>query len=166
MTFDWNGDRYFHRIESLSGNTARLLLESLEGSDNDQWPSSAPLQQLSIEERPGNRQVALLVGMAGRSHWSASVTAARQDRSLLFEMACRTNDTLARLLSSYRIRGGIQPGAVRDNQLRWPGVAFSTSSAKIQFEPSEKAFEVRARKPDIEGITTVQWSYEVRLTNE
>jgi len=162
VTFFWNGDRYAHRIEQVIGNTTKLFAESFEGSDQDQWPASAPLQQLSIEGRPDNRQVALLVGMAGQSHWSASVTASGNDRSLLFEMACRTSDPSASLSSSYRIRNRARPFAESDHQLRWPHVVLSTSPATIQSDLSEDVLEVRAPKTTIEGVTTVQWAYELR----
>lgn len=162
VVFLWNGDRFAHRIEHSSGNATVVLLESLESSDSRQWPLSPPLQQLSIEERPDDHQVALLVGMSGHSHWSASITASRNDRSLLFEMACRMNDPSASLLSSYRILESAQLVSEGDNQVRWPHVAFSTSSATMEVVRPARILEVRALDLSISGMTTVQWAYQLR----
>jgi len=77
-------DRFAHSISCLAAE--EVLCRSIEGDDNQRWPPSPPLQQLSVEERPEGR-VALLVGMAGRSHWSASYHL--QDQSLIVDVACR-----------------------------------------------------------------------------
>lgn len=166
IEFFWDGDRYAHRIETLRANKASLLLESCEGNDRDRWPASAPLQQLSIEQRPDGCQVALLLGMAGQSHWSASVTATGTDPSLLFEMACRTKDRSALLCSSYRICGDVQRVASSDKLFRWPHLALTTSSATIQSAKSEDVLEVLPAKRKIDGMTTVQWTYELRWLDD
>src|SRR3954451_16891094 len=68
------GDRYGHVISLVNAaGEIEPLLESVEGRSDDAWPDSPPLQSLSIEKLPDGRSAALLVGMAGRSHWSASV---------------------------------------------------------------------------------------------
>ena len=69
------------------------MLESVEGSASDDWPASPPLQNLSIEELAPGRRAALLVGMAGRSHWSASIEPVPGQAALLFDVACRTSDS-------------------------------------------------------------------------
>src|SRR5436853_5119442 len=66
-------DRFAHTVWLLEGDAATPLWASVEGSDADDWPASPALQQLSIETLPDGRRVALLVGMAGTSHWSLSV---------------------------------------------------------------------------------------------
>ena len=69
------------RRQSIAAKS-RPLLESIEGTATDDWPPSPPLQSLSIETLPDGRRVALLVGMAGRSHWSASIEAVASAPSL------------------------------------------------------------------------------------
>src|SRR5436190_4759521 len=71
--FIWHGDRFAHIISLVNPHgDIQPLLESIEGTTADDWPSSPPLQSLSVEKLPDGRPVALLVGMAGGSHWSAS----------------------------------------------------------------------------------------------
>ncbi len=82
------------------------MLASEEGSDQDEWPPSPPLQQLHVEDRAGGGRVALLVGMAGQSHWSLSVEALPALRQLVFDAACRLGGSAdsrsGRLGSGYR----------------------------------------------------------------
>lgn len=67
-------DRYHHQIIWSEGSGPdRLVLESIEGAPGEDWPPSPPLQQLHFQEI-GARPVALAVGMAGRLHWSSSIS--------------------------------------------------------------------------------------------
>jgi len=85
--------------------TVLPLLSSLEGDGEDAWPPSPPLQQLSLEGARAGHQAALLIGMAGRSHWSLSVVKiADEPGSLEFDVACRANQSPLRLGSSYHTR--------------------------------------------------------------
>lgn len=162
VVFFWSSDRYAHRIEVLDGKVPSVLMESREGDGQDQWPLSSPLQQLSVENRPDDNQVALLVGMAGQSHWSASVTADSKECSLLFEIACRTKDSLATLLNSYYVNADMQPIAADDNLIQWPQVELSSNLGTIQLAPSNETVQVRARTTAVDRLTTVQWSYKLK----
>ena len=84
VRFDRTGDRISHSI--LIGESEVPLLDSLEGESDEAWPPSPPFQELTLETR-GDRQLALLVGKAGTSHWSASVDPQRDQ--ILFDIACR-----------------------------------------------------------------------------
>jgi len=59
-------------------------------SDNDDWPASPPIQQLSLESIHGAPTL-LGVGQAGKSHWSISVESSTLDSkpALKFDLACR-----------------------------------------------------------------------------
>ncbi|MBI3836572.1 MAG: hypothetical protein HY288_01385 [Planctomycetia bacterium] len=70
VRFAFRDDRYAHEISLTDGSRWIPILMSVEGSPLDDWPASPPLQSLHLDSRPGNRQLALLVGMAGHSHWS------------------------------------------------------------------------------------------------
>src|SRR5687767_2733471 len=88
-------DRYGHviaAVENAGQPTERAVtkLVSVEGLGEDGWPLSPPLQSLSIEQRPSGA-VALLVGMSGQSHWSASVEAIPGQGKLIFDLACRVS---------------------------------------------------------------------------
>lgn len=89
-------DRWGHVIATVEnagggagegGERVVTRLVSCEGEAADGWPLSPPLQSLAIEGRPGGA-VALLVGMSGQSHWSASFEALA-DRRLVVDIACR-----------------------------------------------------------------------------
>ena len=79
------------------------LLASREGSSNDSWPASPALQNLSVEELAPNKPVALLVGMAGRSHWSASVEVDPARAALVFDIACRVSQPPRWLGTTYAV---------------------------------------------------------------
>jgi hypothetical protein len=103
LEFTWRRDRYGHRISLTAADGAiQPLLESIEGSPHDDWPPSPPLQSLTIENRPNDRPVALLLGMAGGSHWSASIEAVPGKTELIFDIACRHGANPGHLGSRYR----------------------------------------------------------------
>jgi len=102
ITFIWQGDRFTHRISSIDAECKVVLLESFDGNSADQWPLSPPLQSLSVEQREERRQVALLVGMARRNHWSLSVESRPDERMLVFDAACRVQEWPDILGSTYR----------------------------------------------------------------
>jgi len=110
VVFAWRGDRFGHAVLALRpGAEPRVLLESLEGAAGDAWPSSPALQSLRIEALPQGR-AALLVGMAGQSHWSASVEAVPGRAELRFDVACRHGIPCGWLGSRYHVRDGSGSG--------------------------------------------------------
>lgn len=102
VTFHRLADRFSHVVEATREAETIVLLESLEGTAEDDWPSSPPLQELHFENRPDGSRLALLVGRAGRSHWSLSIEAAADSRRLVFDAACRVREAPLRLGSEYR----------------------------------------------------------------
>ncbi len=113
VEFFKQGDRYAHRLSAVlveEDGSRRVipLAESVEGTADEPWPPSPPLQSLSMEEMPVAGRAALLVGMAGRSHWSASI-----ELDLIgkdpprFDLACRFTTVPERLGSTYCIAPGI-----------------------------------------------------------
>lgn len=68
------------------------VLKSQEGSPEDEFPASPPFQECSIESRSANEQVALLVGMAGKNHWSAAISTDSRPNRLVFDVACRVTE--------------------------------------------------------------------------
>jgi hypothetical protein len=103
VEFVWQGDRYGHRISAAGPDgTMVALLESIEEMAADDWPHSPPLQTLSIETLPDGRHAALLVGMAGRGHWSASIEPTAGIARLIFDLACRHTQQPKFLGSRYR----------------------------------------------------------------
>jgi hypothetical protein len=85
------------------------LLRSVESEADVAWPDSPPLQELHIEDR-GGVPVALLVGRAGKSHWSASIgfegdpgLAAGNRFKLIVDVACLARSEPMRLGSVYSL---------------------------------------------------------------
>jgi hypothetical protein len=107
VTFFRCHDRLAHRIEFVDGGVAGPALVSVEGDARDPWPPSPPLQQLRCEEPAAGRRVLLLVGMAGRSHWSVSVEADPAGPSLVWDVACRLVSPPRWLGSTYRAEAAV-----------------------------------------------------------
>lgn len=110
VEFHTHGRRIAHRILAVIGGQTIPLLDSREGDDCEPFPPSPPLQQVAVEPRADGTRVALLVGMAARSHWSVSVEELSSQRTLRFDVACRSTAAQCEQLgSSYRAAGSWQP---------------------------------------------------------
>lgn len=177
VRFDRQSDRYAHIIECLEGSACRTLFSSVEGSTTDRWPPSPVLQQLHIETRPGldreltenagtiDRKVALLVGMAGRSHWSMSVEPDACEVALVFDVACRiSGDEASELGSHYRPE--LTSSHVLDQ--RWEFKIRETCTAAICVTGSERIQAAHdcllCVKPGESRGITARWRYRVDLT--
>ena len=139
VQFVWESDRYQHCVR-LPSHELRSVI-----NDDASWPSTPPLQQLSIETIDG-RDVALGVGSAGTSHWSVSVEPF--EVGFVFDWACRTSETPGFLGSTYR-----------------QNVAFqldSETGSKLSVETN--LFRI---VPDSthDGAGTSRWKYRVGLDN-
>ncbi len=163
-------DRFGHVIAYVAGTAATDCLTTELGRDRDPWPASPPLQQCSLEPSSRGRQMALLIGMAGKSHWSQSVETDSAAPSLTFDVACRLHHQPLWLGSSYR----------SDHPL----VALSSSSVRLTVaagvelmltgEAPDSPCPVRmevighqvAIAADLGGLpvpSTVRWRYRVAL---
>jgi hypothetical protein len=136
VDFDRAVDRWKHRVslvlpERCGVVSPVLLLESVEGNSEEDWPASPPLQFVSIESRPTKPPVALLMGMAGTSHWSASIEQDLAGRALRFDIACCAKSRPERLGSIYRIAPRVQWQSAGDE------------SALFRFTAGERMFELR-----------------------
>jgi len=170
--FLWHVDRYRHVISVCErGGASTPLLESIEGSRADDWPPSPPLQSLHLETQPSGRRVALLVGMAGQSHWSASISPAANGTGLVFDLACRAGKSPGRLLTSYRIASEVLPAAADAATLRlecrgW-GVTVAASAdpaTRSDLRLTEKGeFNIHPRESSETASPTRRWLYRVHL---
>jgi hypothetical protein len=104
VVFQRLSDRFAHRVEWMDRGGVISLIESIEGDPEDAWPPSPPLQELHFERREGGKQLALLVGRAGASHWSTSIELDPAAAQISFDVACRLRSESVRLGSSYRVR--------------------------------------------------------------
>jgi hypothetical protein len=161
VRFTRERDRYAHAILAVEPcGREHLLLESVEGTPDDEFPRSPPLQSLSIEELAPGRRAALLVGMAGGSHWSASIEAVPGHAALIFDVACRvsagrkTPDPLA-LASTYAQHHADSWRARVIPQNVVPGATLVARRAeRIAIEPA----------PVTITTPTVRWRYAIELS--
>jgi hypothetical protein len=105
LEFHWQRDRFMQQlfVDSVEAGN------SIEGDAEDSWPSSPPLQQLSLEDIKGS-SVILGVGAAGQGHWSISVEIDSQSDgtdAIKFELACWSKQQPPFLGSSYRLADSI-----------------------------------------------------------
>ena len=180
------GDRYAHALFALPGSAEPaaedrdsastgspvLLMASLEGTDRETWPASPPLQQLIVEPREAGREVALLIGMAGSSHWSLSIDVDPISRLIVFEAACRCASQPSELGSRYLTQPGNRSAA---RELHWnlprsTGVELLWPESRglvSEPEPGKSQWMVRpSDMPTDKWPATVRWSYAVRWLGE
>jgi len=155
-------DRFGHRLGVAQDGEVTWFLESVEGTEEEDWPSSPPLQELSCERQGTGRDVALLVGMAGKSHWSVSVEADVASQRLRFDVACRTHVRPVWLGSSYRLLGPVRAESSRAICAERVELALGeVSEAKLEVLKDQVRVAVAGdgeRWPQ-----TFRWSYEVGL---
>jgi hypothetical protein len=135
VVFFETGKRIAHRIDAKSSDVWQTWLTSCEGSDDEPWPTSPALQSLHIE-RHGADDIAFLVGMAGRSHWSASIRANQAMDRIEFEIACRANSMPLWLGSTYEL-----------------------------LESTKYSLQINAAEPTVSAIENNKWTLTTALTD-
>jgi hypothetical protein len=172
MMFERGGDRWAHRVVSVSEDTETIVLQSIEGDDQTQWPPSPPLQDPDQHDLPTGAAV-LAVGMAGTGHWSASFSVDRAD-FLLADVACfckaRPPETAAALVSTYQIAAGVEivhntPSAVEllheNGRLRIEAVSGADWGSEIQVSDSNQ-LKVIAERLNRDSKKSTRWSYRLK----
>ena len=159
IRFTRERDRYTHAILAVKPDgSEHLLLASVEGTAEHEWPPSPPLQSLSIEELAPGRRAALLVGMAGRSHWSASIEPVPGRAAIVFDIACR--------------RQAMRPNALtlRSTYAERPCHAFRVAIVGQEGDPVDTLVDRHAEQVTIEPASemntapTIRWRYSLELS--
>jgi hypothetical protein len=154
VEFERRGDRYAHVISRVGpGGKVRPLLESVEGLPTDDWPASPPLQSLHMQELPDGKRAALLVGMAGRSHWSASIEIAPGKAEIVFDIACRCGAGRRQLGSEYRWLIEVAD----------PRFEFAAADERTEVRRTEERVVIGPAKTVETAATTVRWRYRVTV---
>jgi hypothetical protein len=160
LVFDWLGDRYGQRIEQQTFSKWSTILESLEGSADEIWPPSPPLQSVHIEHRETG-PVALLVGKSGTSHWSASIEPVALPIAFQFDIACRVQCPPGRLGSIYQVAGGSDRSIVK--------VAAPQQQATCDLIEQNKGINSWHIRPVIDSSCefpcTIRWRYTISVDN-
>lgn len=92
---------FTHVVELIEGDAVTMVLSSVESHDETPWPASPPWQELHVHQLANGSPALMLVGRAGSSHWSMSVTI--DGDSLLFDVACRLRESPVFLGGTYRL---------------------------------------------------------------
>lgn len=158
LEFAWQKDRFAHRLICDEG-TERVCIQ---GTAEQDWPPSPPLQQLSLEEINGVPTI-LGVGAAGVSHWSLSVQETQGTGSkpaFKFEFACRSKSKPEWLGSTYSCNdtSSISIDASSGWASQGSKLLASITDGK-ELESAETSSEEIVA--DLSEGETVQWSYLV-----
>ncbi|MGC4003588.1 MAG: hypothetical protein QM811_10840 [Pirellulales bacterium] len=156
LVFRRDGDRYGHEIRILDPRAdggERVVLSSVEGDAADACPPSAPFQHLHVEDRTSTagtaEQVALLVGMAGRGHWSGAIETLPTG-GFLFDLACKTSQAPRFLGGTYRFAGP------EIEHLRIELISAAEDGTTLTF--AEETLSIRAAQA-VAGTT--RWRYRI-----
>lgn len=158
LSFDWRGDRWGHTLTlTPPGGGVLVLVASEEGTPEQVWPPSPPLQALDRQTLADGRPVALLVGMAGRSHWSASVELDFVREAIRFDLACRHAGQPGWIGSTCRLT---EAGLAHLMVSALPGTRIEVARTP----QAGWAGQFRAWPVEIPAQAgTVRWGYELRL---
>lgn len=159
VRFFWRGDRYAHEIWLLDGGDWFCALASVEGSPQDDWPASPPLQALHVERRDDLQRVALLVGMAGKSHWSASAQIDPHARCASFDVACRVRGGQTGPLGS-AYRNALESAGPDANHRRLEIEPFGPLGS-AQLEHAGEIVRVVVGVPADAAFQTIRWGYRL-----
>lgn len=172
LCFVWCGDRYAHRFEWNEDGQSLIGIESLEGADHEAWPASPALQQLNLQTNGSGGSCALLLGMAGKNHWSASIEARAE--SLVFDIACRAQGPAQWLGSSYQISSScrrVSEHADGSYQLVFGGdcgqfaVRIVADRAVLAYDQQHGRINVLPRPTDDQQTISARWSYTMQLVS-
>ena len=163
-------DRYCHTVlagagdNTGAGDNMRAILGSLEGADQEAWPSSPPFQEVHIERPRNGIETALVVGRAGRSHWSASIEADRSQEAITFDIACRSSGAIEWLGSRYRclVEVGALPDGARTLVLT-PEYELEVLEGDLQLTEmvATRALTITPRFRSSPTAQTVRWKYRI-----
>jgi len=88
IDFERKIDRYQQALWLIAGEREVCVVTTVEGTGQQAWPPSPPLQQLHEHQTPAGNLAVLGVGMAGTSHWSLAMEAGADQPSLCCDVAC------------------------------------------------------------------------------
>jgi len=156
LRFARRGDRWEHAIDFRVAGRTVWQLNSDEGTADDAWPSSPPFQSLEMHAQPDGRTIALLVGMAGASHWSASIETDPAGERIVFDVACRVKIEPNWLGSSYVLS---DPAG----RPRIEAIALESTADGSQPTIATTGERIVVRVTDLAGSLprTVRWKYAI-----
>jgi len=168
-------DRYRLAVEIVTTGEAVAALSSVDAAVDQPWPLTPPWQELHVHAAADGR-VLMLVGRAGKSHWSMSVTAEYDRPALIFDVACRLREPPDFLGTTYQLSRTdflFRPnseGEVRTELEIQPTAAGSPSlllkvdeiagAASATIDITDDQLIIRAPQPT-QPHATVRWKYRL-----
>jgi hypothetical protein len=135
IDFTWNGDRYQQALWLISGTRECCLLTTVEGTGQQAWPPSPPLQNLHQQEMPTGDLAALGVGMAGTSHWSLSVEASVDQPTFTCDVACRVKEEPGDLTVTWEAGENITVNAIAE---RFVELAAAIGGVRVSVDEQDE----------------------------
>lgn len=169
LFFEWHKDRYQHR---WTFDDPAETVASIESDSSVVWPVNPPLQQIHQQSFGDGREIIFGVGMAGRSHWSASFTLVPDLKCWIVELACRAPLKAESLLSSYRLDPSWETVSEDKLQIRRSHSLISLEAnppltladRRVGAESGKHSDELIFRPAKIaEGAATTQWAFRLRV---
>jgi hypothetical protein len=167
LRFFRRADRWQHVVEFRQSaellwqlSSDALAADAAEPAFDENWPSSPPFQNLELHTEPGGRMFALLVGMAGASHWSASVEADPQRERFVFDVACRVKTEPAWLGSSYIVEEPLTGAPMPLVEI----IDADPTAAVITSDPTTGRITVRVANLPGPLPRTFRWKYAISVT--
>ncbi len=166
--FAWretNG-RFGHQICVRGSDDWIEVISTIEDEGTDDWPSSPPIRQTDVHAA-ADAPIWFGLGMAGRSHWSASIEPT--ERGIRIEFACRLSGRPGWIGVTYRIGESARVVAAEGNR-----VMLDLAGCRLALNPQADTRLDRTTRSD--GSTrlvlvpkkitpTTCWSYEWRLAD-
>ena len=162
-------DRFQHSVEHRRTDVEdwRTLLESVEGTPSESWPPSPPYQQVEQHVAGSENTCLLAVGLAGSSHWSATVEEVYSgdqlrdaETRLRFDVACRIKPGAANLGSVYAPADSASIPASSER-----GIQFDFDGCSIRLEGEsigaiDRQIAITPGLVSRTETTTVRWVYD------
>jgi hypothetical protein len=176
IDFERKIDRYQQALWLIAGEREVCVVTTVEGTGQQAWPPSPPLQQLHQHQTPAGNLAVLGVGMAGTSHWSLAVEAGADQPSLCCDVACRVKEVPDDLAVTWEL--GENVAVNTDSELL---VELSTPLGRVRISVGEEdefaaAIGVNKRlelpggqirlspqRTNAAPPTTFRWRYRIEL---
>jgi len=168
-------------VPSVMSEEAATTAEAVQQHEEltremDRWPLSPPLQEVHLEERPGGEKLSLMVGRAGRSHWSVSCELQSESGNLAFDVACRIKEPAPWLGSSYQLSPGlVYEGDQRSGELRFHGAPLcvfeTTDQEHLAWDSKLGILTIRPESRPDDAYSdpsgtfprTIRWRYRLKF---
>ncbi|MFK7768423.1 MAG: hypothetical protein AB8B55_14475 [Mariniblastus sp.] len=175
----WSHDWFFH-----DANDQKLakLLTSVEGTPEDEWPTCPPMQDVSQHELESGGAI-LGVGMAGKSHWSASYSIEangdshiiKSDLACLRKQIASGDDDSLQFGSNYEMSEDwevdsfdetkitLRPTDSSGSKTRIVIQAFTAEGRSTTFKMSERILTIEPNLISQSTVLATRWGFEVSL---